>query len=58
VEHNDCGGAAGIAKVSRQTLYVWKVTAGATDGSCKARFVFYHNNNKEGLAVLHIQNSL
>ena len=57
VEHNDCGGAAGVAKISRRTNVRWVVTAGATSGNCEARFNFYHNGNKEGWALLQITNN-
>jgi hypothetical protein len=57
VEHNDCGGAAGVAKISRKSNYDWMVTAGSSSGDCEARFVYYHNGHKDGWAELRISNS-
>lgn len=58
VQHNDCGGLSGVAKISRRTNFRWKVAAGSSTGSCLARFIFYHNGSKEGWAELKIQNSV
>ncbi|HEX3458276.1 MAG TPA: hypothetical protein VHR97_10020 [Candidatus Baltobacteraceae bacterium] len=52
VEHNDCGGASGVARISRRSNFKWRVTPGMTTGSCSARCTFFHNGNEEGWAEL------
>lgn len=58
VQHNDCGGVSGIAKITRVTNTLFRVKAGAMTGDCEARFVFFHNGNKDGWALLRINNSI
>lgn len=57
VVHSDCGGASGVARIKRKSNFEWEVTAGATTGSCQARFIFFHNGSKDGWAELKISNS-
>jgi len=57
VVHSDCGGSSGVAKIKRKSNFEWVVTAGATTGSCQARFLFFHNGSRDGWAELKISNS-
>ncbi len=58
VQHNDCGGLTGIAKITRVTNTLYRVRAGAMTGTCEARFVFFHNGSREGEAFLKVNNSV
>jgi hypothetical protein len=58
VEHDNCGGASGIATITQGSGDQWIVTAGATSGRCKARFNYFNNNQLVGWAVLRINNTL
>jgi hypothetical protein len=54
-----CGGASGIATIAQGSGNQWIVTAGATAGSCKARFLFRNMAGKVvGHAGLSITNAL
>ena len=55
VEHDTCGGATGIASISGSDNS-WQVTAGATKGTCKARFNYFNNAKKIGWVRIKIQN--
>lgn len=57
-EHDNCGGASGIATVTQGTGDTWTVTAGATAGTCRARFNYFNNGQKVGFAVLTIVNQI
>ncbi|HYL27232.1 MAG TPA: hypothetical protein VEW74_05310 [Candidatus Nitrosotalea sp.] len=57
VEHDNCGGAAGIAVITGSGNS-WSVTAGAKSGSCKARFNYFNNGQKVGWARIKIQNQV
>lgn len=58
-ESDDCGGASGIATVTKGSGDVWTVTAGATSGSCTARFDLKSKYHKLiGYVNLAITNSL
>ncbi|HEX3370570.1 MAG TPA: hypothetical protein VHS56_13405 [Candidatus Cybelea sp.] len=58
VDHNDCGGATGVAKVIRRSNFKWRVVAGASAGTCVARLRFFHNGDKDGWAEVDIKNTL
>ena len=57
VEHDNCGGASGIAAVTGSGNS-WSVSAGATIGSCKARFNYFNNAQRVGWARITIQNQV
>lgn len=57
VEHDNCGGASGIATISG-SYQTWTVTAGSMAGSCKARFNYFNNNQLVGWAKIKIQNTI
>jgi len=57
VEHDNCGGASGIATITGSGSS-WSVNAGATIGSCKARFNYFNNAQKVGWARITIQNQV
>lgn len=58
VEHDNCGGASGIATVTQGSDDTWVVTAGATAGTCHARFNYFNNGQRVGFAVLEIKNEI
>lgn len=58
VEHDDCGGASGIATVTEQTTDAYTVTAGAQVGNCKAKFNYFNNGRRVGWAELKIENMI
>lgn len=43
---------------TRRTNVRWVVTAGVMDGTCRARFVFYHNGTNERWAEFKIENAI
>jgi len=55
VEHDSCGGASGMATISGSDTS-WQVTAGATLGTCFARFNYFNNDQKVGWVRVKIQN--
>ncbi len=57
VEHDSCA-ASGIATVTQASDNTWTVTAGATAGTCRARFNYFNNGQKVGFAVLTVVNDL
>jgi hypothetical protein len=57
VEHDNCGGASGIATITGSGDS-WSVTAGSTAGACKARFNYFNNAQRVGWVRINIQNSI
>lgn len=56
VEHDNCGGASGIAVISGSGNS-WSVSAGNATGHCHVRFNYFNNNQVVGWAVLKVRNS-
>ena len=57
-ESDNCGGAAGVATLTRGSGKRWKVTAGPKTGSCTAIFIYVKASRVRGSADLSITNSL
>jgi len=57
VEHDNCGGASGIASISGSGQS-WSVTAGSQAGACHAHFNYFNNNQRVGWVRITIKNSV
>lgn len=58
-ESDNCGGASGVATLTRGTGTQWTVTAGPTAGSCTASFIYVSKRGKTlAYADLSITNDL
>lgn len=56
VEHDNCGGASGMAVITGSGND-WSVSAGAAKGHCHVRFNYFNNNQRVGWAVLKVRNT-
>jgi hypothetical protein len=55
---DNCGGASGVATLTRRSGTKWTVTAGPKTGSCTAIFIYVSDSHVNGTADLSITNSI